>query len=335
MAADPKDWGFAQVWNKSLMRSDSRPAKVRDNLWASELGKSPVDLYLRMTGVEPTNPPNARSMRKFEAGNVFEWIVGLILKRAGILKDNQKWTSYQYPGLLKVTGKLDFIAGGTPDFGKAVRELEELGLPDVFVRAAEAMKTYFAATYPGGLVEKPLEIKSVSAFMFDALERRKKGSKMHRLQLFHYLKSEGFTHGNLVYICRDDLRMMEVSVGPETEEEYYGFIERMTALYRAGVRPDPEQPIVFDDDTGRFTTNFNVAYSGYLTLVYGLKDQAEFDAKYKGTVGRWNRVLNRVKNGDKMTPKNLEVLVEITEAGFDVPAITAKFEATGTSEEED
>ena len=134
---ESSSWGLAEVWNKSLEKMEVRDPEPRSHLWASELGKAPIDLYLKLKGVKPSNPPNARSMRKFEAGNVFEWIVSLILKRAGVLKEQQHWCSHQYPGLMKVTGKADFIAGGTPDYVKWKKELEILELPNVFVRATE------------------------------------------------------------------------------------------------------------------------------------------------------------------------------------------------------
>src|SRR3990167_1224847 len=157
-------WGFAEVWTASLLEIEQRPMKARDHLWASELGKSPIDLYLKLKGTEPTNPPNARSMRKFEAGNVFEWIVSLILKRAGVLHESQKWMSYQYEGLLEVTGKADFIVGGTPDYEKAVADITELDLPDVFVRATKTIMQHFKDFYLEGLAMMPLEIKSVGAY---------------------------------------------------------------------------------------------------------------------------------------------------------------------------
>jgi len=333
-----KDWSFVGVWNASLLNAETRTVVPRDYLWASELGKAPIDIYLRMSGVEATNPPNPRSLRKFEAGNVFEWIVSLILKRAGILDDAQTYCVFQYPGMLKVTGKADFIAGGTPDFKKAVEEMEQLDLPEVFVRAAKAIQEYFDREYPEGLVKKPIEIKSVSSFMFEAIERAKKPQKIHRLQLFHYLKAEDYERGSIIYICRDDLRMMEFPVfnhGPETEieKEYFAFIKTMTDFYNSGKQPPLENPIIFDEDSGRFSANFNVAYSGYLTMLYGLKDQKEFDDMYRKDVGKWNRVMNRVKNGDKMTKKNIEILAEIAEAGFDPAILSAKF--IGSAEEEE
>lgn len=330
-----ENWTFSEAWNAALLDTEKRPAKARDNLWASELGKAPIDLYLKMTGVEPTNPPNARSLRKFEAGNVFEWIVALVLKRAGILQASQKWSSYQYPSLLKVTGKADFIAGGKPNFDKALSELQQLELPEIFVKATARIKKHFEEKYPDGLAEKPLEIKSVSSFMFDLIEFNKNASKMHRIQTFHYLKAENRSTANIIYICRDDLRMIEVPVlnPSKVEDEYKQAIEKISKYYLKGEKPPLEKAIVFDEDFGKFAKNFNVAYSGYLTMLYGFTDQKEFDDKYIPIVARWNRVINRVVKGDKITDKNKLVLAEITDASYDTKEIASKFSGSNEDEE--
>lgn len=320
-------WQFSKVWNKSLEERKERPLKERTNLWASELGKSPVDIWLKMKGTEPTNPPNARSLRKFEAGNIWEWIVKLVLLRAGILQEEQKWVSFQYPNMLEVTGKIDFIAGGYPDFEKAQREVDALGMPEVFTRAFENILENFREQYPNGLSKKVLEVKSVSAFMYDAMERTGKASQIHRLQCYHYLKATGIERGDVVYICKDDCRMMEIPVflGSAVEDEYRGFIENITKFVKNNEQPPIEQPIVWSADLQKFATNFNVAYSGYLQMLYGFKDQMAFDEKYKPTVERWNRVLGRIKKGDKMTDKNLLVIEEMKAEGFDPDALVGQF----------
>jgi len=310
------DWRLAEIWNKALEVNEQRPVKSRDNLWASELGKSPIDLFLKLKGTEPTNPPNARSLRKFEAGNVFEWIVSLILKRAGILTESQKWSSYQYPDLLKVTGKADFIAGGIPEVKNAIDELKNLGIPQVFIRGAESIAMYLEDK--GELKTKPLEIKSVSAFMFDAIEKSGKAMKNHRMQLFHYLKSDNYTQGAIIYICRDDLRMFEIPVfNPSAvEDEYREAITTISKFVQEDKQPPLEKEIIFDEEFGRFSQNFNVGYSGYLTMLYGYKDQKEVDDKNRPIVSKWNRVLARAKDKKNLTPKNLDVIEEIKKSSF-------------------
>ena len=50
------NWSFSQVWNKSLEEREERLLMPRDYLWASELGKSAIDVWLRLKGTKPTNP---------------------------------------------------------------------------------------------------------------------------------------------------------------------------------------------------------------------------------------------------------------------------------------
>jgi hypothetical protein len=306
-----------------LLERGDRPTAPRERLWASELGKSPIDVVLRMRGEQPTNPPNARSLRKFEAGNIWEWIVKLILMRAGILQEEQKWLGHQYDGLLEVSGKLDFLAGGKPDYEKSRKALEDLILPEVFMRAGEKIIAHFEKNYPDGLESKVLEIKSVSSFIFDSLEPNKRATKIHRMQCYHYLKALGLERGEIVYICRDDCRMMQVPVilnGPD-EELYKGAIENLTKWYRSKELPPLEKPVVWDEDMQKFSKNFNVAYSMYLTKLYGFKDQAEFDDKFGPVAERWNRVIGRIREGKEMTDNNAQALVEMEEAGFDIEQI--------------
>jgi len=106
------NWSFTQVWNKAIELPQDRELVKRDYLWASELGKPLADVWLKMNAEPETNPPNARSLRKFEAGNLWEWVVKIILIRAGILHSSQERVESNYEGLLRVSGKIDFIAGG-------------------------------------------------------------------------------------------------------------------------------------------------------------------------------------------------------------------------------
>lgn len=296
----PTDWTFGDLWNEALLSRESRPIQPRSRIWASELGKAPVDIFLKLKGEEPTNPPDARSLRKFEAGNIWEWIVKLVLMRAGVLRATQERVEYQYPGLLPVTGKLDHLAGGLPDYERAKEELERLGLPDVFNRAFESIVTFLQKEYPHGLGDKVLEVKSVSSFMFDGMEKSGKSSANHRKQLFHYLKGKNMPRGDIIYICRDDCRMMQIPIiNPSpVEDEYRKDIEIISGYFSRDEQPPIEKLLVFDEDLGKFSRNFNVAYSGYLTKLYGFKNQGEYEDIYRPMSERFNRVLRRGKKAE-------------------------------------
>lgn len=302
------NWSFSQVWNDSLETREEKPLIARNNMWASELGGPYLDRYLKMKAVPMTNPPNSRSLRKFEAGNLMEWVVGLVLRRAGILIDSQEWLSYQYPGLLKVTGKLDFLAGGKPKTD--LLSIEELRLPPFFNKTALAIISYFSEQYPEGLNETILEIKSCSSFTFEWYNQGNADSK-HILQAFHYLKSKDKPEAHIVYLSRDDLRICEVAVlnNSETEAVYKKDIEDMTNFLVNDIEPEKEKEILFD--RGKFSQNYKIAYSNYLMKVYGYKDQMEYEEKYKPKVASWNRTLGRIIKGNKMTKLNLETIEEI------------------------
>lgn len=356
-------WTMASVWNSALTSKAERPASPRARVWASELGKPAIEIFLKMRGVEVTNPPNPRSKRKFEAGNMFEWIVGLVLKRAGILQEAQQWVGYSYPGLVEVSGKSDFKAGGIPDFEHWKDNLEALELPEFFVKATEEIIKHFGEKYPEGLGDLYLEIKSCSSFMMDSMERTGNASKNHRLQLFHYLKANNFPRGLIVYICRDDLRMFEVAVDnpSDVEKEYKEAIEEVSKFYFAhkdtpldsflvkpvssdvlkwdwnpnnieGL-PQLEKGIVWDKDLKKFSRNWGVEYSSYLTMLYGFQTQLEFEELVMPIVARWNRVLGRVRDGAKMTEKNLLVIQEMNASGFNPMELAPQY-AGGDAEEE-
>jgi len=311
-------WSFFQIWNQSLEegRSD-RILQPREKIWASELGGCYVDRFLKMQGKEPSNPPNPRSLRKFEAGNIWESIVGYVLLRAGLLQKRQEWLQFQYPTLYPVTGKLDFVAGGKPNYDKAMSTIrtEFDWLPEFISRATVNIVQSLTEKYPDGLENIILEIKSCSSFMFEKYEKKNEPQHQHKLQLFHYLKAKNMPEGHIVYVSKDDARLLEFGVfNPSTvEDEYRKDIETITNYCLKGEQPPLERPLTFDED---FSANWKVGYSNYLTLLYGLKTQKDFDDMYKPMAERWNRVLGRIKEGKEMTDNNKGAIKEMEEWGF-------------------
>lgn len=321
------DWSFTSVWNKSLEQPDAREVIPRDHLWASDLGKPMADVYLKLLGTAPTNPPNERSLRKFEAGNLWEWIMKMVLMRAGILVATQERVSYKLEGMLEVTGKIDFVAGGNPDWEHAKNDLEHLMLPEKTLKAMEDILQYLQTAYPNGLEERNFELKSCASFMMNSLEINPVPLQIHRMQAYLYTKGKQ-KRTDIAYICRDDCRMMEFPILADNEKcetELKAYVEKISGYYFRREMPPLDKFVDFNDDMGKFSLNRAISWSPYLTLLYKLKDQAEFDERYKSIAPRWNRVIKRAKNGDKMTAKNEEVLEEIRQAGYDVPTIISKF----------
>jgi hypothetical protein len=307
----PLAWSFAGVWNESLLNRSERPQKIRDYVWASEMGGSMIDRYLKMTGVPPTNPPNARSLRKFEAGNIWEWLLEFVLRRAGVLLETQEWINHQYPKLLRVTGKLDFLAGGQPDWGKARADISAIGLPEMIARASLAIIDRLEKTHGNETLKTiVLECKSVSSFMMDRYEVTAQANPNHRCQTFHYLKGKNLSEGHIVYVCRDDCRMLELGVfNPSiVEQEYKKDLEEITYYINTQTEPRKEQEVQFDETAFTFQKNWKVEYSNYLTRLYGYEEPIHYREKWDKPVAAMNRVFKRCVTGAKMTDLNLQVI---------------------------
>lgn len=309
-------WGFAEVWNQSLEVRPDRPLVPRDYVWASEIGGAMVDRYLKMNGVQPSNAPNMRSLRKFQAGDIWEWICAVVLKRAGILIESQKKLNYQYPGLLRVSGKLDFMAGGQPDWRRARRELTFLGLPEMLQNASLSIINQLERRFGSvPLRTIVLEIKSTSSFMYANYDRMGQPGANHRGQLFHYLKALDLPEGHIVYVCRDDCQLLEFGVfNPSlAETEYKADLAEITNYIQTRTRPDKEREILYEGF--KFSKNWRIEYSNYLTMLYGYKTPMEYRENVDKAIASMNRTFKRCVTGAKMTDLNLKT-IEIAKRAF-------------------
>ena len=328
------NWNLQQLWNECVY-SQQRALEPRDYCYASEIGQPLVDRYLKMKAVTPTNPPNMRSLRKFEAGNLVEWVVRYVLERAGLINNTQERVMVEYPNMLKVSGRLDFLAGGKIDIERAKQDITSSHLPE----SIQASSLYIAEKLyekfgDKELEKKVLEIKSCSSFVMDMMEKTEKPIKHHRLQLFHYMKGLNL-NGELVYICKDDLRMMCFQYEPtaELEQEYLADLAGITHYFTANTRPPLENHIVVED--GKFKKNFGIEYSNYLKFLYDFDEPRDYADSVKSQVARWTRVIARYAKGENITKKNEEVRAEIEAAGYDFNQIVEQAKKFGVTEEEE
>jgi hypothetical protein len=229
---------------------------------------------------------------------------------------------FERKGLLPVSGKLDFVAGGTPVLDESLDALlGNVAIPELYRIQARNMVEELNKRFPDGLIEKNLEIKSVATFGFDKIEKTGKPLNGHDVQAFHYAKNTGRPTA-LVYLCRDDLRMYEFQIDgndPVLLKKYLDKIERITKHYESNIEPQPEPLILYE--SGRFSKNLGIEYSPFLKDIYGFDEPRDYSDKIKGMIGKWNRVLGRIAKGAKMTPKNEEILKHIETFGFDLAII--------------
>lgn len=312
---------LAQIWNSSIEKKD-RPIEPRQRLFASELGGSMIDRWHKLKGIPYTNPPNSRSMRKFMAGDIWEWIIKTVLIRAGIPFTTQDRVELNYEGLLPITGRIDFIIGGKIDYIGASNRLELEDIPEFIKTPARAIIASLQTTYPDEIPKKVLEIKSVGSFIFESLESQDNPRTHHMLQGAVYNLATKLPT-DIVYVCRDDCRLLQYNIDkivPDLEDEIKKDLEKITKYHRDDIEPPKEELIVYEN--GKFKTNWKIQYSPYLTLLYTIHDKAietpdEYFDEISPLVSSWNRVLTRIKNKDKMTPSNLEKIEEMKQYGFE------------------
>ena len=289
-------WSFFKICNEAAERPE-RESHPRDYLWATDLGRAPVDVFLSMRGEKPTNPPNARSMRKFHAGNVWEGYFYMVLWAAGILKQSQSHLVHQYPGLLKVTGRQDFLAGGVGDWEKARVIMRNVPFIEPFRYFIDNMINGFEKAYGNKELKTiVIEAKSVSSFMFERYMKTGKANLHHEIQSFHYLKAQGLDEAHVAYINKDDSMMLECGVfNPSAvEDEYKKRIAMLTRYIKSGEQPANEPEVLFDDDFVKFSTNWRIEYSQYLSKLYGYKTPEEYRERWDATVASFNRTFKRV-----------------------------------------
>lgn len=302
-------WSLQQVWNKSLDNVPQRELEPRDYVWASELGGSFYDRYWKMKGRQPTTPPNLRTRRKFEAGNLIEWVILQVLNRAGVLKSTQEHFEYT-DGAIKVTGRCDFEAGGE------IQDADFSDLPETIKGISEATIQALREKFSDGLAHVNIEVKSCAGIMYERYEQAP--APQHALQAFVQAKA---THRPtlLVYVSRDDLRICEWKILPESEK-YQKLLDKdldkMNAVMyllesdmEKGmlVRGEPVKEPLLQYVAGKFSSNWKVEYSNYLTD-YGYERPDEYAKPAKSIAVRLNNIVKKLKVGKELTKVNHNTL---------------------------
>lgn len=298
----------ASLWNEACEMDFSKPYTPRDYMWASEIGGAFVDRFLKMTGVQPSNPPNARSRRKFRAGDIWEWTVWYLLGRAGLLIESQKECWVELPGCIRTKGKLDMLVGGKPDLDKGMKAMRELGLPEFFDAFVDKI-----LQNPVEFERSVVEVKSCSSFMMDRYEATQKPNRHHVFQTFHYCYSEKLP-GSIFYVCKDDCRMLQFHINHDDVDVYTGYendVKNFTNYFLRNEQP-PIEPLARIDDEGWWEKNWGIEYSGYLTMMYGYETPEAYRDDVEKFVNRWNRIIDRICNQKKdITKDNREGIKEM------------------------
>lgn len=320
----PVDWSLAAVWN-AVAKKEDRPPQKRSYCFASEIGGSYIDRFLKMKGTPYTNPPNDRSLRKFLSGNIMEYLIKGVLIVSGFYhKEEVKIDAAPYSDTLSVHGRLDFkTISGYVDIPAAKERLANAGYPEYLIVIGNAIIESLEGIY---LKEKILEIKSTSSFSFDRVDKANAPMAHHTLQGYHYQKNGGIDV-NIIYCNKDDMRLRQFGLNAEESEKLYrDDLVEMTYYFEKDQLPPPEKHVKFDADVAKFSKNYKVEYSQYLHKIYGFATPEDFRNSVN-YVESWNRALTRIAQCElgmktptgkpmTVTPGNKKYMAAIEDAGY-------------------
>lgn len=283
MEAD--QWAIQELWNELLLTE--RDVKPRDYIRASEMGKSYLDRYLTMKGVPITNKFDARILRVFDCGFIFEQdVVERIFRLLGLVVDSQKEVRVELPGMLPVIGHYDYKVGGKID--REQRESYIMNNENITPWMKERslrLLDLLAERYPNGMREIIAEIKSVNSRAFWSHKNADpdtgffKGYPHHKMQLYTYLRGENLPEGRIFYVSKDDLTLLESVVieTPDLKKAWEDDVEKMTYYYKNDKMPPREDDIIFNEDKGEWELNWKVARSSYFTHITGFDTVDEWE----------------------------------------------------------
>jgi hypothetical protein len=234
-----------------------------------------------------------------------------------------KVDSQPYSDCIPVHGRLDFIAGGFVDEKEALERAASL--PDFLKEVAADIISAMAGSE---IQKRILELKSVSQYTLEYVEKKKEPVNTHHAQAYYYQKTTGLP-ASIAYISKDNALMAEFFVDAERGEQLMrDDLEQMTYYFTRGIQPNNEPLMGFDYGVAKFTKNLGVEYSPYLSLLYGFKNPDEYRRAVEPIIRRWNNALQRYAFAEigKTTPTgkpivptaaNKEVRQEIIRAGYD------------------
>ena len=264
-----QDINFVEIWNETLVGKE-RPIVLRDYIYASELGQDFSKRWCSMKGLPMSNPFDARTKRKFWAGNIFEDIIVDIFVNAGIFEKSQEDAKVEfYPAgdkYLAIHGRPDAMTKEVKDWDKLIKETEE-GEDDKAGVKALTLKLleYLKKSFPQGLPKALFEIKTVHSDTFwRYLDTLKTGYAHHRQQLGSYLQHFGFEKGYLVYLSKDDLAIEQATVVlKDVEQDIIEDVKTMTALLAEDTMPPAPALIKYDDVKKKYSINWDITNSTY------------------------------------------------------------------------
>lgn len=309
-------------WNELLDLANRYPAKERDYISLSDLGKNYWNRYQKMTGVEVTNPFDDRTLRIFAAGNEFHNMMKNVFKALGIFINSQddldenfqrQWSIIPATkGKLKVLGKYDDLVGGKVDVEKVRKQCEMMGFSEFVKGRTIRMAEFLKDKHPKGLPQLIYELKSINSLAFwNKKDYLSDAYPHHKLQCFGALKANNIPEGRLLYISKDDLMIAEFPIllnDEQLEKEFERDVKEMSYFLTNKIEPPKPENITFDNlkkfrfqlegkkivIEGSYDFNWEVSRSQYFTKLTGFKDVKAWQESLKKELQKANSELKEI-----------------------------------------
>lgn len=303
-------WSSADIWNESLKITKRYPPKERGYIYASEIGGSMLDRYLKMQGTAPTNPYDDRTLRKFAAGNYFEEIVEKMFKQIGVLKESQGRVEIpESEKHLKVSGRFDFLLGGLPDWNEARKRVKAASFPTAIESISMNLIAEYEVKYPQGLPLKLMECKSVNSMIFwSKIKNLFEDYIHHQLQAFTYINALDLLMGTVFYISKDDLTTAEIPVfahDSRLTKLWDEDVGTFTEYWRSQKPPKEEPDYIWSDKKELWVTNWKKERSTFLTHITG-KVKEKWISDVKKVITPLNKKIGLEKRKKTMEKKKLD-----------------------------
>lgn len=297
-----KNWSISKTLSEGF-KSERRPPKEREYIYASEIGKQFFDRYYKMNGYEPSEKLSSRTYFRFFIGDLLEYGILRLFHRAGMQIQVQKGREkciVETEGLFPVSGKYDAIISADGDWDTAIRNIKitPLDVTESFIdRYAIGIAEYCKKHYPEGFDNQLFEIKTINSMSLKSNMKKGLMAKEYyhyHLQLYTYMKYLGVDKGIIFYISKDDgvFHVQEVHKTEQLEKDWLADVKGITECIRKDIPPEFPQPYRLKND--KYVVDWSVVGSDFLEFA-GIEDKEEFQHETKKLVGRLNYKITKAK----------------------------------------
>lgn len=250
----------------------------RNEIWASDLGKSYADRFLSMKGVPYTNPSDGYSLQNFFIGIGVERAFLQQVELCMVPTIESKKIRIERAGCLPVVGRADLlfevsswadVRDRVNDYVKKTEAANDLQIRKK-LQLLEVVK-HWEQKFPKGIPKTVFEIKSINSW---ALRYHKTDAQLlnayphYLLQLTAYMIGHNLTEGGLIFIAKDAgknfgyIREIPVKLDQKLIDMFWEDVEGFSKYFLSNTMP-PKEPLVVD---GKL--NWRMRYSSYHDQLY-------------------------------------------------------------------